>query len=860
MQLAICRFDSPLGAVQRVAVRVVLAILALFSFTLAHADVRCVSTVGDLTSAIADANAGAEGGTWDIRVRPGTYQLSDDLTFNPAGDHDNKLLYLSGGWNAGCSAQTGHASGSIVRGLASIGSNKGTSFNFLGNNARYDIENIRFENFYIFTVYDPPCLPYNICPGTAAVVVDHSEFDNAELVTVVTYDSPFVVFRNNLVTNITPINVGYSPIDLEFKQNGYIDISFNTLAQLTCLSTNGGLAILAGNPNARLHHNIVQTSDCNHDVYIDTTYGGQMLAPWHNLFLSIANYTGNLADQGNVIDFNPKFVDAANGNFRLQNASSAVNTGMTLLGSVQMGFFGPPLDLDGHLRPTGLHYDIGAYESLVDDGAPALITVTNASDADDGTCNSDCSLREAINKANAQVGTAQEIVFNIPGSCPQTILLNSALPDVTDPLYINAYSQPGAAPNDLDVGTDASVCVLIAPAGAGLTHALQVPAGQPDETQLLVSGIGFGTSFFAFSGAAIELRAGAGHVVSGNVFGGVLPNDGNTSLNSLERGVLVRGTAKNVRIGGDQNASRNTFGAMNNNAIVITDATTSGHVIKNNYIGLTPNGLNAQPNAADGISATGGTNVSILDNVIDASVHGIYISGASTTGFTVQGNRIGVNAIGIGIAADANDIGIQVAGGSGQHTIGFAPGENFDAGTFSNDIRSNNTAGINLASSAGSYISIRGNRLEANGRDGIGLGIDLGALGALANDAADPDSGPNTLQNHPIIKLSSPNGATRQITAALNTSADQALRIDFYRSPLCPKGATGANATTFVGSVDVNSGVYGVLKTFSAQVATSGAPAYLTATATTDVGNTSELAPCFAEDTIFADSVESPGL
>jgi hypothetical protein len=484
-----------------------------------------------------------------------------------------------------------------------------------------------------------------------------------------------------------------------------------------------------------------------------------------------------------------------------------------------------------------------------------VLKVTNTSD----DVNDGGSLRHAINQANTQIGTAQRIVFDIPGGCPQLILLDAALPDITDPLVIDGYSQPGAQPNspDSDIGSDAVVCILIAPA-ASMTHALEVPAGQPDSTQLTVDGVGFGTSFFSFSGAAIELRSGSNHFVTGSVFGGVLPSTA-TALGSLVRGVLIRGTATGVTIGGQENRARNYFGGLVNNAIVITDTTTSGHVIENNYIGVTPNGLSAQANAADGISATGGTDVTIRNNTIAASVRGILLSGSSTKNFTIQGNRIGVNAAGVGVAAHANNVGIEIGGASAEHVIGFAPTQNLQTGTFSNDIRNNNTAGINLNAFAGSYISIRGNRLEANGRDGTGLGIDLGSLGALANDSGDGDSGPNTLQNHPVIKLSSPNGVTRQVTAALSTSASQSLRIDFYRSPQCPNGATGANATTFVGSVDVNSGASGVVKSFAAQVASSGAPAYLTATATTSAGNTSELAPCFAEDTIFADGAEPPG-
>jgi len=77
----------------------VLSFAALLFTASSHATVRCVATVADLVQAFGDATAGAEGGTWDIRVRPGIYQLSDALDFIPDGDKDNKALYLSGGWD-----------------------------------------------------------------------------------------------------------------------------------------------------------------------------------------------------------------------------------------------------------------------------------------------------------------------------------------------------------------------------------------------------------------------------------------------------------------------------------------------------------------------------------------------------------------------------------------------------------------------------------------------------------------------------------------------------------------------------------------------------------------------------------------
>ena len=846
-------------------VRMLLAAGAICGANAARATVICVPYDASLPSAIQQANNGAEGGVWEIRIHTGTYQLADSLSFEPAGDKDNKTLIMSGGWSGSGNCNGGQdidPSATIVRGIASTANAIGTQFAFIGDNKRYDIRSIRFENFSSFLIVDGFCFGWNICPDTDAVILDHDEFRNGEIISVGIYDAQRFIFRNNLVANMHPIyydgsDLTQAPVNFDIlNSEDPPQVSFNTFADIDCIATAGGVMIHTRQDKLALHHNIIQTTGCAHDIYIEPAYSGKPVTPYYNLFLDIGGISsGNLAGNGNVLNFNPLFVNSAGGNFRLQNASPAVNAGAGLISAVQAGFAVSYVDLDGQLRPIGTRFDIGAYESAVNDGAPPVLTVTSTSD----DINDSGSLRHMINLANTQVGTAQQIKFNIPGACPRVIVLDSPLPDITDPLVIDGYSQPGANPTseDVDVGSDATICIVLAPLGGGVSHALEVPTGEPDSSRLTVSGLAFGSGFAAFVDAAIELRAGNGHKITGNVFGGTMPSSG-SSVGSLPRSVLLTGTVTDATIGGPQNSDRNYIGNNTQNAIVIT-GTTSGHVIENNYIGITPNGLSAQGNSADGISATGGSDISIINNTIGASVRGIYVGGASTTGFTIQRNRIGINASGFGNANQANDIGIQLTGSTSQHVIGNAPSENLQLGTFSNDIRNNNTAGINLASTAGGYISIRGNRIEANGRDGTGLGIDLGALGKLPNDGGDGDAGPDLSQNYPIIKLSAPNGATRAVSAVLNTNVSQALRIDFYRSPTCPKGDTGANATTYIGSIDVNAGDIGIVK-FTAQVSPVGAPAYITATATTTVGNSSELAPCFNEDTIFADGVEPPGL
>src|SRR6185369_1767951 len=96
----------------------------------------------------------------------------------------------------------------------------------------------------------------------------------------------------------------------------------------------------------------------------------------------------------------------------------------------------------------------------------ATITVNSTSDAANAT-DGLCTLREAITAANtdAQSGAvageciagsgADTIAFNIPGSGVKTITPATVLPDITDQVLIDGYSQPGASQNTLANGENA---------------------------------------------------------------------------------------------------------------------------------------------------------------------------------------------------------------------------------------------------------------------------------------------------------------------------------------------------------------------------------------------------------------------
>ena len=131
------------------------------------------------------------------------------------------------------------------------------------------------------------------------------------------------------------------------------------------------------------------------------------------------------------------------------------------------------------------------------------------------------------------------------------------------------------------------------------------------------------------------------------------------------------------------------------------------------------------------------------------------------------------------------------------------------------------------------------NSIYSNGK----LGIDLGADGVTANDPGDVDTGPNNLQNYPVLNsaLSGPNGITIHgtITSAQSTS----LFIEFFLDSVCDPSGNG-EGKTFVGEQavvsDGNSSV-----NFQLVLSTSVPPGqFITATATDSFGNTSEFSRC----------------
>jgi CSLREA domain-containing protein len=527
------------------------------------------------------------------------------------------------------------------------------------------------------------------------------------------------------------------------------------------------------------------------------------------------------------------------------------------------------------------------------DAIPATLVVNTTDDSDDGYClPAHCSLREAINAANAS-SDASTINFTIPGSGVHTITPATVLPTVTQPVTINGYTQPGAAANTLATGNDAVLLVELDGENT-LEACLSITGGGSTVSGLVINRCSPG----------VALSGPGNNTVAGNFIG---TNAAGTAASATGQRVAISNSSGNT-VGGTSPAARNvlsggTFG-------VVIDGSPNGatnNLIQGNYIGTDKNGTAALPNSVSGVqlnaaaqNTVGGTAAGAR-NVISGNFTGLFIGQLSTQN-NVQGNYVGTDATGAadlgnsfgviieaadntvgGATADArnvisgnngdavkietaapccpaddnvvqgNYIGTNAAGTSGlPNGTGvriFNSNDNQIGGTGAgtgNVIALNDGKGVVVESGTGNRIA--GNAIFGHNSAGnSGLGSDLGDDGVTPNDAGDADTGPNNLQNFPVVTSATVTGSTRTITGTLNTTPNSSAgyTIEFFSNSTCDGSGYGEGQTPLgsltTGTTDANGDV---AFTFHPAALTAGQ--VVTATATDADGNTSEFSQCFA--------------
>jgi hypothetical protein len=143
-------------------------------------------------------------------------------------------------------------------------------------------------------------------------------------------------------------------------------------------------------------------------------------------------------------------------------------------------------------------------------------------------------------------------------------------------------------------------------------------------------------------------------------------------------------------------------------------------------------------------------------------------------------------------------------------------------------------AGIRLAGTSTGNAVLR-NAIYSN----VGLGIDLGPNGVTPNDPGDADTGPNNLQNFPVLTAAT-RTATLAVTGTLNSTAATAFRVEFFANDaLDPSGhGEGQRYLGFVSVTTDGSGNAAIAAALPVTGVSVGN--FITATATDAAGNTSE--------------------
>ena len=356
-----------------------------------------------------------------------------------------------------------------------------------------------------------------------------------------------------------------------------------------------------------------------------------------------------------------------------------------------------------------------------DTSACSTVVTTNA-DADAGAG----SLRSAIACSNATAGT-QTISFNIAGAGVKTIDLQSALPDITDKVAINGYSQPGSSANTNLTGAINAVPLIQITGNGGTGSDLTLATGSDGSSVrgLILSGAGdagivVGSPNNVVAGCFIGTNA-VGTAAQGNSFVGVRV----TNFSNDPGAAAPNGNS----IGGTSAADRNLISGNGDNGGVQVSNGNSTQII-GNLIGLAKSGTAAIGNAGDGISVEA-FNCLVSANVIAGNgASGVLITSSGTnavTGNVLTGNRIGTNAAGLAAIPNQNGVALNNAslttiGGTAAGAGNLISGNRFDGITiFGGGTASAPTGSDNVIQ--GNFIGVNaaGNAALGNGDDGVDI-------------------------------------------------------------------------------------------------------------------------------------------
>ncbi len=486
-----------------------------------------------------------------------------------------------------------------------------------------------------------------------------------------------------------------------------------------------------------------------------------------------------------------------------------------------------------------------------------------------------------INRAgNAAVGSSTWGVLITTGARENTI----GGTDAGAGNVISGHSQAGIGLNNATANRiQGNLIGLNAAGNTALANAVGVVVGL-SSTSNVIGGTAAGAGNVISGNTQDGIRVAGAGTTDNQVLGNRIGTDpgGTAALANGGAGILIQDAANNV-IGGTAGitpggpctgacnliSGNNAAGGSANAGVYLSGA--SAITIQGNYIGTDVSGTGSLPNFL-GINAEGGGghviggSTAAARNLISGNANtGVRLSGSDSN--VVQGNYIGVDRTGAAGVGNGNQ-GLRVDNAVGNIVGGAAAGEG-------NVISANGSEGVRLLFSAtlvqGNFIGTdaAGTLPLGNGSSGVrvygnrpgnhitadvisnngGIGIDLDVDGAsppdgvTPNDDGDADSGPNELQNFPILGSVTSVSGTTTVNGTLSSTPNTQFVLEFFSSPACDPSGHG-EGQMWVGSAIVNTDATGNVsftQPFSVGLADAMA---VTATATTPANSTSEFSNC----------------
>jgi len=311
--------------------------------------------------------------------------------------------------------------------------------------------------------------------------------------------------------------------------------------------------------------------------------------------------------------------------------------------------------------------------------AETFFVTTTADEADsavgsDGclTAGGKCSLRAALEEANASLGEFDEVNFEegvFEGRATDVITLGSALPTIVDPIRIfgrecETVAGPGepcveirglpTAPALSVDGVEGTEFESLAVTGA------EVGLLAKGATGMRVRGSWFGIALdgsAAGNATGIELADGS----DGARIGGEGPEPKNLLANSAETGLSIIGSSKTRVLGNDFGVALD--GAAPNGTNLAIASEPDSPALDNTV------GTRVSPAAAATPACDGGCNL-----ISGSGTNGIDLTGSAgagpPSGTTVAGNHIGLDRAGTGSLANA---GVGILVGAAPRTVVGGP-------------------------------------------------------------------------------------------------------------------------------------------------------------------------------------------